>query len=114
MALGGGDTMRYDKLVREKVPEAIKQAGKIAVVERVPDSEMSLRLKLKLVEECSELIQANGTEIKDEVVDILEVLHAITKREGIPWNDIVRHCQDKYDAVGGFNQGLVLKEVTEG
>ena len=70
----------YHKLVRDKVPENIKQMGKDCCYKILEDTEYTKELDKKLIEEVSEWTAEHSVE---EMADILEVIEAIQKNEKI-------------------------------
>ncbi|MFI3166821.1 MAG: phosphoribosyl-ATP pyrophosphohydrolase, partial [Bacillota bacterium] len=50
-------TMKYDKLIRDNIPEIIERAGKTCVVEVLGDESYALKLAEKLKEETVEFLQ---------------------------------------------------------
>ena len=72
----GARKMRYDKLVRDRIPEIIRKEGRNPVTHTAGKKEYSAKLREKLVEESREFQKSGENE---ELADILEVINAIIK-----------------------------------
>ncbi|MHA1862220.1 MAG: nucleoside triphosphate pyrophosphohydrolase [Candidatus Thorarchaeota archaeon] len=94
-----------DKLVRDKIPEIIREQGKSPKVRIAGPDELDVLLREKIVEEAQEFLFSGDTE---ELVDIQEAINALLKlRKADPGLiEIQRHS--KLLARGGFTQGYVL------
>lgn len=103
--------IRYDKLVRDKIPALIKASGRIPVTDTIPPEEMQGALDRKLREEVQEYLESHSVE---EMADILEVLHGIAFHAGIDWNRVEAERLRKKEERGGFEEGIRLIEVREG
>ena len=79
------DVIRYDKLVRDKIPSIIEASGKTAVTDRIPPENMQAALDRKLQEEVKEFLESHSVE---EMADVLEVFHGIAFHAGIDWSRI--------------------------
>lgn len=102
-------TIRYNKLVRDKIPDIIATEGKTCVCETLSDDEYIAKLYEKLREEVEEFITSDNVE---ELADIGEVMHAILVYKHISVEQF-QAIRDKKCAVrGGFNKRLLLKEVS--
>ena len=64
-------TIRYQKLVRDKIPELIEKQGKRSVCSVLSDEEYLERLDEKLSEELEEYLEDKSME---ELADLLEVM----------------------------------------
>ena len=102
--------MKYNKLVRDKIPQMIQNSGKTAVTRVLNDSEYRQYLRTKLQEEVDEYLQSGECE---ELADILEVLLALAKADGHRENELFAICQAKRDARGGFDDKILLLQVDE-
>ena len=101
-------TIKYDKLVRDKIPEIIEKSGKKCVVE-VMDKETYIQyLDRKLNEELAEYQSDKSIE---ELADLLEVMQAVARGYSAEELDNVR--KEKAANRGGFEKRLLLKEVIE-
>lgn len=101
---------RYDKLVRDRIPEIIANSGAKSICETLGDEEYGKRLNEKLIEEAREY--AESGEI-DELADICEVFGAILRFRGISLETVERVRAEKRERNGGFEKRLLLKEVRE-
>ena len=108
------NVIRYDKLIRDKIPEIIAKAGKEAVTEVIPEGEIKNALDRKLMEEVQEYLDSESEgEMQEELADILEVLHGIASFTGISWDGIEEKRLAKREERGGFEKRLCLLEVRE-
>ncbi|MGM0502831.1 MAG: phosphoribosyl-ATP pyrophosphohydrolase [Bacillota bacterium] len=99
---------KYDKLIRDKIPEIIKADGKECEVEVMDEKEYKNYLQDKLVEEVEEYIESEEIE---ELADILEVMRAIAELEDVDFDEIDRIREAKKDERGGFEERLKLLQV---
>jgi predicted house-cleaning noncanonical NTP pyrophosphatase (MazG superfamily) len=99
----------YNKLVRDNIPNIIKNNGDIAVTRILEDEEYYLKLKEKLEEEVKEFVTSDD---KKELADILEVIYSITKYQKIDINEVEIIRKNKLIKNGGFNNRVLL-EYTE-
>ena len=101
-------TIHYDKLVRDKIPEIIIEAGKHPFTEIIPEQEIGPALDKKLQEEVQEYLESKNIE---EIADVLEVLHGIAYHMGISWDTVEQERLRKLDERGGFDKGIRLLRV---
>lgn len=99
--------MKYNKLVRDKIPEIIKNKGEKAITHIANDSEYWQKLKEKLKEEMEEF---NSDGNKEEIADILEVLYAILDFKGYSKKEIESIRSKKFKERGGFKEKIILEE----
>lgn len=100
--------MDYNKLVRDKIPEIIKQKGEIPFTHISNDEEYEKKLKEKLKEEVDEFIKDSSEE---EMSDILEVIDAINELKGWDMKNIVDIKNKKRDNRGGFKSKIILDKI---
>ena len=96
--------MKYNKLVRDKIPEML-DGKNIPYEKRIADfDEYKIELIKKLVEEANEF-NADGS--VEELADVLEVIEALRK---IPeYADVEKIRQEKFEDRGGFEKRIILK-----
>jgi len=65
---------KFEKLVRDKIVDAIIANGNHPNWKTLSDKEYIDELKKKIIEEASELINSEGEELLKELVDIQEII----------------------------------------
>jgi predicted house-cleaning noncanonical NTP pyrophosphatase (MazG superfamily) len=104
-------TIKYNKLVRDRIPEIIESSGKKAIYETITKDEDYIKsLKEKLVEEMNEFLESDDVA---ELADLGEVMHAILEYKGVRVETFQRIRLEKLEKRGGFKKRLLLKEVIE-
>ena len=99
---------KYDKLVRDRIPEIISNEGKKAVTHIAAQDEYEKRLREKLKEEATEAYTSGKEE---ELADVLEVVYAMCDLKGIPFSKIEEIRKKKATARGSFSKRIVLDSV---
>jgi len=102
--------MKYNKLIRDKIPEIIKQKGKIPIIHSADEDEYWKKLKEKLLEEVNEYLE---NPIKEELADILEVIETICEFKKIDKKELESIKKKKAEERGGFKDKIILDEVKE-
>ena len=101
----------YNKLVRDKVPDAIVSGGDEAVTTVLEDKEaIFLALDEKLDEEVCDY---QVTKEMSELADVLEVIHAIVETRGISFDELDQMRLQKREKRGGFSKKIMLNEIIE-
>ena len=100
----------YDKLVRDRVPELIRQSGATPHVLKLNREEYRKRLRQKLEEELREYLESGRAE---ELADLYEVMRACAAEDGKTWDDIEELRRQKARQRGGFSQQLLLMSVED-
>ena len=102
--------MSYGKLVRDNIPEIIKQNGEKPITRILSNDEYKGELEKKLLEECHEVLEASDTRI-EELADLLEVIIALGKLQGKSFEEIIKACEHKRLKRGGFDKMIYLENV---
>ena len=100
--------IKYDKLVRDLIPEIISASGKTAEIEIVDNTVAFEYLIKKLDEEVTEFKTDKNLE---ELADVLEVLFGLAHKMGYSEQDLLNKRQEKKEARGGFEKNLILKST---
>ena len=100
----------YQKLVRDRIPEVITEAGKEFSVCQVKGDRLKDYAMKKLQEEVQEFVEDPSAE---EAADIMEIFHFICHRMGIKDSEIMAQSTSKRILRGGFEMGYVLEWVRE-
>lgn len=103
--------MKYNKLVRDFIPNIIEESGKECSYELLDDNWYVVELLKKFYEEIGEYVTADNEEHKiEELADILEILHALIKIH-CNFEDVEKVRKEKKEKRGGFDKRVYLKEV---
>jgi predicted house-cleaning noncanonical NTP pyrophosphatase (MazG superfamily) len=100
--------MKYNKLIRDKIPEIIKKDNKIPITHIASDKEYYKKLKEKLIEEVNEFLKEDNEE---EFADILEVIHSISDFKKFNKKEVNKIRENKAKKRGRFKQRIILDEV---
>lgn len=95
----------YNKLVRDRIPEIMREKGEVPHLEILDDAAYRRELLKKLDEEVTEYKESGETE---ELADILEVLLALAKAQGVSAEELQSVCNAKRRARGGFSEKIYL------
>ncbi len=99
---------KYNKLVRDRIPEIIENSGKTAHTHLLSDEEYIAELDRKLGEEFAEYQADKNIE---ELADMLEVIYAIAKARGASVEELERVRKEKAEKNGAFEKKFFLVDV---
>ena len=98
----------HNKLVRDKIPEIIKNNNENPNIHIATDQEYLSKLNDKLIEESMEFIKDWS---KEEIADILEVIKSICKYKWFDENEIEKIRVEKKKNRWGFDDRIILESV---
>lgn len=101
---------KYNKAIRDKIPEIIEKSGSKCNVKTLSDEQFLEKLEVKLSEEVAEYQDSKSLE---ELADMLEVINRILEIKGIPKKKLDEIRIMKKDERGGFEKNLFLIDTTK-
>ena len=102
--------IKYNKLVRDRIPEIIEASGKNCVAEILSDEDYLCMIDAKLDEELAEYHKDQNIE---ELADLIEVIYAATKARGYTLEQLETVRAEKAAKRGIFQKKLLLKKVID-
>ena len=102
--------IQYDKLIRDRIPEIIEEAGKDYEIRKLNDEEYHKKLNEKLQEEVDEYLESNEIE---ELADILEVIRALADIHETEMKELEEICTTKANKRGSFKKRILLLKAEE-
>lgn len=104
----------HDKLVRDRIPDIIKDAGKRFTTSVLEESEYLAQLDRKLEEELAEYLASKDVPSQiEELADILEVVYAVAEAKGITVEELEAIRYKKAEKKGAFKGRVLLKWVED-
>ena len=101
---------RYNKLVRDRIPEIIAATGQRCKTRILDREEYLAKLEEKLSEELAEYQESQSLE---ELADLLEVIRACAVARGYTVEELDQVRAEKAAKRGGFEKKIFLIDVTE-
>lgn len=92
---------QYNKLVRDKIPDIIRNCGHQCEIFVLNDNEYIEALRQKLVEEAGEVAISHKDELAEELADVMEVIDALMTAAGIEPEKVREIQRKKRSARGG-------------
>jgi predicted house-cleaning noncanonical NTP pyrophosphatase (MazG superfamily) len=103
----------HQKLIRDRIPERIKESEGEYETRVLSGVEFEKELKKKLVEESNELAKAPKEKLLNELADVLELIKSVASYYKIPFNKVGKFQEEKRKKRGGFKKKLFLVWSTE-
>ena len=100
----------YNKAIRDKIPEIIKNSGYDFNIKKLSDGDFLSELEKKLGEELEEYNQSKSVE---ELADILEIIYRISELKGTKKEQLEELRIKKAKDRGAFNKNLFLIDTTK-
>ena len=100
----------YNKLVRDNIPEIIRNNNETPIIKILSNDEYLRELKSKLQEEVDEFLASNDI---TELADILEVVDALSTANNSSLNEVMDIKIRKAEKNGKFENKIFLIEVQE-
>lgn len=108
--VAAGYPRQTEKLVRDRIPEIIKNTGRSPIIRTLSQEEHLSSLYEKLIEEHIEFREAYEI---SELVDMLDVLFSIAKLKGLSQAELQERLEAKRHKNGGFEKGYYYEGVHE-
>jgi len=102
------DTKKYNKVIRDKIPEIITDSGKKYSLKQLDDASFLTELEKKLIEEVNEYAESKDVE---ELADLLEVIYRISELRGVSMGELDKVRKDKSEKRGKFANNLFLIDI---
>jgi predicted house-cleaning noncanonical NTP pyrophosphatase (MazG superfamily) len=101
---------KYDKLVRDKIPEVIRENGKQCKTRKMKPEEVEAYFRSKVQEELDELFEDPNPE---EMADLMEVVDCLRKMLSLSIEEVIDAKYNKRAERGSFEKGIILLEVSD-
>lgn len=102
----------FNKLVRDNIPEIIKNNGEEAIIRILSLEEYKIELYKKLEEEKNEVVNSkNKEELVEELADLYEVINSIMQTNDINFTEVEDVRKKKYIKRGGFEKRIFLEKT---
>lgn len=101
----------YNKLVRDNIPEIIKNNNEEPITRILNDIDYKKELENKLYEEYQEVLEATGKDRLEELADMLEIISSLAKLENSTLNNVIEIANKKVLKRGLFENRIYLEKV---
>lgn len=98
----------YNKLVRDRIPEIIRENDQDCYIEILSDEDYIQALHDKLIEEANEAANAEGDDLVKELADLYEVMNALMVVMQIKPDEIQERRKQRRLNRGGFEKKIRL------
>ncbi len=98
----------YNKLVRDRIPEILLDAGLNFEISPLSETEYRQLLRQKIIEEAQELAESDAEHLLTELADLYEVIDALIETYGLSLDAILKKQKQRRIERGGFKQRIQL------
>jgi len=98
----------YNKLVRDRIPEIIRQDGRTCEIETMGEKEYIVALQEKLVEQAQEAAKVDRDRLVTELADLYEVIDALRAAMDIDRETVAGMQAQRREERGGFRKRIRL------
>lgn len=103
---------KANKLGRDNIHDLFKAWDITSYERELLPEEFKGALLRKLSEETLEVLQArDNEEFKEEIADVLEVLHALADLQKIAWSAVEATRLNKQEKKGGYDKRLLIEYI---
>ncbi len=104
----------YNKLVRDRIPRIIESKGAQPKTRKLKKAEFLHELKIKVIEEGHELLNAKTKrELEGELADLLELIDTLIFETKVDKKKLALIKKQKRKVRGGFDERIFLESVYE-
>ena len=100
--------IHYNKLVRDRIPEIIRESGRNCEIEIMDDAEYRQALLAKIVEEAQEAAQSSSDRLATELADLYEIIEAVEAAFDLNSETIMAIKAERRANRGGFQKKIRL------
>lgn len=101
----------YNKLVRDNIPEIIRNNGEEPIISILDDVNFKKELEKKLFEEYNEVLESSGNDRIEELADMLEIIRNLAILENKTLDDVIKIANLKNVKRGSFKNKIYLNKV---
>jgi predicted house-cleaning noncanonical NTP pyrophosphatase (MazG superfamily) len=103
----------YNKLVRDNIPNIIKNNNETPITRILSSDEYKVELEKKLYEEYQEVISSSNKDRLEELADMIEVIKSLAELEKSTLEEVILIAKDKSNKRGSFKDKIFLEKVID-
>jgi len=97
--------IEYNKVIRDRIPEIIRENGNDCEVKILTDEDFLIELEKKIGEELVEYLESREVM---ELADMIEVIYRVAELKGYSVDSLDNMRREKAQKRGAFNENLFL------